>query len=79
MQRRLQLVNLKILSTRKPENEDKHKGSVIKYFPIDDAEEVQITPSTGADKNYVVPIVVGMMSLVVFGFGIFAIKKFVIK
>lgn len=47
-------------------------------FPVDTAEEVQITPSTGDDRNYVVPITVGIISLVILGCGIFIIKKKVI-
>ena len=61
----------------KPNNPE-HKGSVIKYFPSDSAEKVEITPSTGEDKNYVLPIVVGMISLIGLGTGIFVIKKFII-
>lgn len=47
-------------------------------FPVDTAEKVQITPSTGDDRNYVVPIAVGITSLVILGCGIFIIKKKVI-
>ena len=55
-----------------------HKGSVIKYFPTDSAEEVEITPSTGENKNYVLPVAIGMIALVALGAGVFSIKKFVI-
>ncbi len=55
-----------------------HLGSVVRYFPIDDAEEVQVTPSTGDDKGYVLPIVVGMSALIVLGFGIVVIKRKII-
>lgn len=61
----------------KPESEY-HRGSVIKYFPTDRAEEVDITPSTGKNKDYVLPTVVGMVVLVVLGTGVFVIKKYVI-
>lgn len=60
-------------------NGSQHKGSVIKYFPSDNAEEVEITPSTGDNRNYVLPIAIGMTTLVVLGVGIFAIKKYVIR
>lgn len=66
------------VKVNKTENAE-HKGSAIRYFPSDDAEEVEITPSTGDDRNYVLPVVVGMITLVVLGVGVFAIKKFVIK
>ena len=66
------------VKVNKTENAE-HKGSAIRYFPSDDAEEVEITPSTGDDRNYVLPIAIGMVTLVVLGVGIFAIKKFVIK
>lgn len=65
------------VKVNKPEN-DQHKGSVIKYFPSDNAEQVEITPSTGDNKNYVLPTVIGMVVLVVLGTGVFVIKKFVI-
>lgn len=47
-------------------------------FPFDTGEKVEITPSTGDDRNYVVPIAVGITSLVILGCGIFIIKKKVI-
>lgn len=65
------------VKVNKPENPE-HKGSVIKYFPSDNAEEVEITPSTGDNRNYVLPIAVGMVALVALGAGVFVIKKFVI-
>ena len=66
------------VKVNKPDGSE-HKGSVIKYFPSDNAEEVEITPSTGDDRNYVLPIVIGMISLVGLGVGVFVIKKFVIN
>lgn len=56
-----------------------HRGSIIKYFPTDKSETVMITPSTGDNRNYILPIAVGVIALVTLGVGVFAIKKFVIK
>lgn len=53
-------------------NEDKFN------FNIDNAETVIIIPSTGEDKGYVLPTIIGISSLLVLGVGIFVIKKFVI-
>ena len=66
------------VTINKPDVDD-HKGSIIKYFPTDDAEEVIITQSTGDDRNYVLPVTVGIMALIVLGVGIFIIKKSVIN
>lgn len=66
------------VTINKPDVDD-HKGSIIKYFPTDDAEEVIITQSTGDDRNYVLPVTVGIMTLIVLGVGIFIIKKSVIN
>lgn len=55
-----------------------HTGSVIKYFPADNAEQVEITPSTGADKDYVVPVIIGVTSLLILSSGVFVIKRKVI-
>ena len=46
----------------------------------DDAtsQEVTVVPSTGGDKNYVLPISVGLVAFVVLGLGIILIKKKVI-
>ena len=66
------------VTIKKPEGST-HKGSIIKYFPTDKSETVLITPSTGDNKNYVLPIAIGMIALVTLGAGVFAIKKFVIK
>lgn len=57
---------------------EKHVGSVIKYFPTDEAEDVQITPSTGDDKSYIIPIIVGISSLIILGLGTFIIKRKII-
>ena len=62
------------VTIKKPSVTD-HKGSIVKYFPTDDAEEVHITPSTGEDRNYVLPVTFGIVILAVLGTGIFTIKK----
>lgn len=51
-----------------------HIGSVVKKFPYAEAEKVQITPPTGENRNYVIPIVVSIMSLIILGVGIYIIK-----
>lgn len=66
------------VTIKKPETPKEHKGSVIKYFPKDDAEEVEITQSTGENRNYVLPIFVGIVAIVVLGTGVFVIKRFLI-
>lgn len=57
---------------------EQHRGSVVRYFPADSAEEVEVTPSTGDNREYVVPSVIGIVSLIILGGGIVLIKKFVI-
>ena len=44
-----------------------------------DAEEFSITGTTGRDKNYVLPIMIGISTLAILGAGIVLIKKKVIK
>ncbi len=58
-----------------PGQTPQHTGSVIQYFPADSAEEVQITPSTGGNKNFVIPVVIGITGLVILSFGVIGIKK----
>lgn len=48
------------------------------YFNVDNAETAIIIPSTGEDKSYVTPIIIGITTLLVLGAGIFVIKKVVI-
>lgn len=55
-----------------------HTGSVIQYFPADSAEEVQITPSTGGNKNFVIPVIIGITALTILSFGVIGIKKRII-
>lgn len=50
------------------------KGS----FQYDNAEKFIIVPSTGSNKNYTLPIVIGIISVLTLGLGAFGIKKFVI-
>ena len=49
-----------------------------KYPPVVPAEDIIIVPSTGANMNYLLPTIVGMVSLVILGVGVFVIKKKVI-
>ena len=48
------------------------------HFNVSDAEKIIIVPSTGEDKSYVIPTIIGITSLLVLGVGIFVIKKFMI-
>lgn len=47
-------------------------------FETTDSETVTIIPSTGENRNYILPITIGVISLVIIGAGIFVIKKKVI-
>ena len=49
------------------------------FFNINNAETVTIIPSTGEDRNYVIPTIIGITTLLVLGVGIFVIKKFIIN
>ncbi len=44
----------------------------------DTSEEVMITPNTGADRNYVLPITIGIVAVVIVGVGIILIKRKVV-
>lgn len=48
------------------------------YPKVVSAEDIIIVPSTGANMNYLLPTIVGMVSLVILGVGVFVIKKKVI-
>ena len=50
----------------------------IKYFNQHSPQTVEILPSTGANKNYVMPITIAISAIAVLGVGIFLIKKYVI-
>ena len=45
------------------------------YPKVVSAEDIIIVPSTGANMNYLLPTIVGMVSLVILGVGVFVIKK----
>ena len=48
------------------------------YPPVVPAEDIIIVPSTGANMNYLLPTIVGMVSLAILSVGVFVIKKKVI-
>ena len=43
------------------------------------AETVEVTPSTGENRDYVLPITIGLLALIMLGSGVVLIKKFVIN
>ena len=43
------------------------------------AEIVIITPNTGENLNYILPITIGIIACIIIGVGIFYIKKKVLK
>ena len=49
-----------------------------KYFNVASSEKITVIPSTGEDKNYILPIVIGITAITILGVGIILIKKFVI-
>ena len=49
------------------------------YPPVVHAEDIIIVPSTGANMNYALPTIVGIVSLVILGIGVFVIKKKIIE
>ena len=69
---------------------DKTGGSIIpripgKYIPgkdldelSDKSEEIIITPSTGKNLNFVLPIAIGIVALITLGTGVILIKKKVV-
>lgn len=50
----------------------------LKSFNKSNSETITIMPSTGENKNYTLPIVIGIAMIVLLGGGVFLIKKFVI-
>ena len=48
-------------------------------FNVANAEVVTIVPSTGENRNYVTPIMIGIVTISMLGVGIVLIKKFVVK
>ena len=49
------------------------------HFNVANAEVVTIVPSTGENRNYVTPIMIGIVTISMLGVGIVLIKKFVVK
>ena len=49
------------------------------YYDFDYSETAVIIPSTGENKSYELPIIIGISTLIILGAGIFVIKKFVIN
>ena len=43
------------------------------------AETVIVTPATGANRNFIIPIIVGAIALIVLGGGVFLIKRKALK
>ena len=73
--------------TKKALKENNHSGSPVRittqrdhtgYFNTSSSQTVEILPSTGANKNYVMPITIAISAIAVLGVGIFLIKKYVI-
>ena len=48
------------------------------FFDVDNSEKVVIIPSTGENKNYTLPIIIGIVAVVILGSGVILIKKFVV-
>ena len=48
------------------------------FFDTDNSEKVVIIPSTGENKNYVLPTVIGIIAVAIVGVGVFFIKKYVV-
>ena len=47
--------------------------------PEDSSEEVTLTTNTGGNRDYVLPITIGISTLIILGAGIVFIKKKVLK
>ena len=50
----------------------------LTHFNTANSEQITIIPSTGKNKNYVIPTIITITAIVILGVGIFFIKKFVI-
>ena len=48
------------------------------FFDNDNSETVVIIPSTGENKNYVLPTIIGIVTITILGVGVFLIKKYVV-
>ena len=76
--------NAEIVQVNKTDNPNgsdipDHVGGIVPELPESEAPEVQVVPSTGEDKNYIVPIAVGIVACVILGAGIIIIRKKVVK
>ena len=49
------------------------------FFDNDNSETVVIIPSTGENKNYVLPTIIGIVTITILGVGVFLIKKYVVN
>ena len=54
-------------------NEDKA------FFDNDKSETFVVIPSTGKNKSYAMPIIIGITSLMILGVGTFSIKRFILS
>lgn len=48
------------------------------FFDVDNSEEIVVIPSTGENKSYVLPTVIGIIAITIVGVGVFFIKKYVV-
>lgn len=48
------------------------------FFDTDNAEKTVIIPSTGENRNYVLPTAIGIIAVAIVGVGVFFIKKYVV-
>ena len=56
----------------------KPSGNIIRYFPSDSAEDVEVIPSTGENLGYGLIITVFVIALLVLALGVFMIIKLVL-
>ena len=76
--------NNKVETTEAKKNKGDSTGSPvivrtdIKAFNTSDAETIEILPSTGGNKEYVLPIIIGIAVIAILGIGIFLIKMLVV-
>lgn len=49
------------------------------FFNTDNSEEIVVIPSTGENRNYTLPTIVGIVAITILGVGVFLIKKFAIN
>ena len=55
--------------------ENQHVGAVVRYFPTGDAETVEITPNTGENRQFIIPVIAGIVALITIGGGVFITRK----